>query len=313
MEKVAVLVLNFNGQHFLKGCLSSLMRQTYPAYHVIMIDNNSTDGSIEFVQGQFPEVGLMKNDRNLLFAGGNNSGLAKVIQDYPFVVLLNNDTEVAATWLEELVRPTSDAGVGIVTSTIVQKSQRYYGWFMNFYTGSVLGARTLPPGHTVFPVFYASGCSMLLKSVLLKQIGLLDEDYGAYFEDVDLSWRAWLAGYKVVCASESLVEHYGGGTSQHAPITLEWAERNRVLSYYKNLEEKSLMRIFPVMLLSRLSRWVMLRCNPFFLRGLYTGLRWLPFFRVKRAQVQQLRQIPDEQLFSLNENTGLTQLLKSAR
>ena len=316
VDNVVVLILNYNGRHFLEACLSAVMRQTYPDYRIIVIDNGSTDGSVDFVRTRFPDVGLIENDRNLLFAGGNNVGLAQLAPDYPFVVLLNNDTVVASTWLEELVRPAYEPQVGIVTSTIEECSRRYYGGSLNIWTGTVVGNPSPPPGQAIFPVFYASGCSMLIKSAVLDQIGLLDDDYGCYFEDVDLSWRVWLVGYTAICNPQSLVKHYGGGTSQGSSRSFGLAERNRLLTYYKNLEPLTLARIFPVMLVCRIVLGTMVRRDGAVLRGIADGLCRIPAYRSKRAAVQSLRRVPDRQILALSKPaspSGLWRLLREAK
>jgi GT2 family glycosyltransferase len=316
VDKVAVLILNYNGRHFLEDCLSAVMRQTYSDYRVVVIDNGSTDGSVDFVRTRFPDVGLIENDRNLLFAGGNNVGLAQLAFDYPFIVLLNNDTVVASTWLEELVRPAYEPQVGIVTSTIKERSGRYYGWSLNVWTGTIVGNQSPPPDQTIFPVFHASGCSMLIKSAVLQQVGLLDDDYGCYFEDVDLCWRVWLAGYQTICNSQALVEHLGGGTSQKSPRSLGLAERNRLLTYYKNLEPATLARVFPVMLICRLVLAIVVRRDRAILRGIADGLCRIPAYGGKRAAVQSLRRVSDRQILALSRPASpsrLWRLLREAR
>ena len=313
VDEVAILILNYNGKHFLEACLSAVMRQTYSSYRVVVIDNGSTDGSPNFMRTRFPDVELIENESNLLFAGGNNVGLARMALDYRFVVLLNNDTVVAPTWLEELVRPAYQPGVGIVTSTIKERSRRYYGWSLNVWTGTVVDNQSLPPDKTLFPVFYASGCSMLIKSAVLQQVGLLDDDYGCYFEDVDLCWRVWLAGHKTICNSRALVEHYGGGTSQTSSNWFRLAERNRLLTYYKNLEPATLARVFPVMLTCRVVLGIVARRDADILRGLVDGLCRIPAYRSKRAAVQGRRRVSDRQILALNEPASFISVLRLLR
>lgn len=313
VDDVAILILNYNGKHFLEACLSAVLRQTYSSYLVVVIDNGSTDGSASFVRTRFPDVELIENESNLLFAGGNNVGLAKMAPDYRFVVLLNNDTVVAPNWLEELVRPAYQPGVGIVTSTIKERSRRYYGRSLNIWTGTVVDNESMPPAKTISPVFYVSGCSMLIKSAVLQQVGLLDDGYGCYFEDVDFCWRVWLAGHKAICNSQALVEHYGGGTSRTSPIWFTLAERNRLLTYYKNLEPATLARVFPVMLTCRVVLGFVARRDTAILRGLVDGLVRIPAYRSKRAAVQSQRQVSDRQILALNKPASLSNVVKLLR
>jgi len=100
-SKVSVIILNWNGKHHLERCLSSVLEQTYSNFEVILVDNGSTDGSVEFVRGRFPEVRIIWNEENLGFAAGNNAAIIATRGDY--VATLNNDTQVDPHWLSELV------------------------------------------------------------------------------------------------------------------------------------------------------------------------------------------------------------------
>jgi GT2 family glycosyltransferase len=131
---------------------------------------------------------------------------------------------------------------------------------------------------------------------------VLDDGYGCYFEDVDLCWRVWLAGYEVVCNADSIVEHYGGGTSHWSTRSYGLAERNRLLTYYKNLGLASLAVVFPVMLLCRLLIWTVVRRDRAILQGLVEGLRRIPGYRSQRVDVQRLRRMSDRRVFAPNRS-----------
>jgi GT2 family glycosyltransferase len=237
-----VIVVNFNGQRFLDDCLSALERQTLPRheFEVLVIDNGSTDGSIEFVRERFPGVRLIALQRNLGFTGANNVGFRLARGRY--LVLLNNDTRVAPDWLESLVRAVDAPDIGGVAARIVFRSDPSV---LNS-TGLALlrdgrgadrdvhqmdRATKRPAGE----VFGGCGASLLLRRELIDDIGGFDPRLFMYYEDLDLAWRARLRGWRFVYAPDALVEHVCGGSSDRAsPFLMKQIERNRALVNIRN-------------------------------------------------------------------------------
>ena len=222
MKSPYVIIPNWNGIDLIRECLRALAAQTL-AHRVIVVDNGSTDGSGEVVRAEFPEVELLEFSDNAGFAGGVNRGIRPALaQGAEYIVLLNNDAVADPHWLEELVKAAEkDAQVGIVAAKIVTQDGKnidstgdfYSVWGFPFPRGRGEVDRGQYDGADKRDVFGASGGASLYRATMLQEIGLFDERFFAYFEDVDISFRARLAGWKIRYAPEAKVRHYIGGTS----------------------------------------------------------------------------------------------------
>ncbi len=238
-----VVILNWNGRSYLRECLRAAFAQTYPDYRVLVVDNGSTDGSADIARDEFPEAILLPLEKNLHFARGSNEGMRAALRDpkCAHVVLLNNDTRADPEWLAELVR-SADGRVGMVASKLL---------FMDHprvlnSTGVVIArdGSSMDRGwnqpddgrfDAVPDVFGASGGAGLYRRELLDQIGLFDEDFVAYFEDVDLAWRARFAGWEARFAPRSIVYHkYSASIGHVSPWREYQCERNRVWNLVHN-------------------------------------------------------------------------------
>ena len=215
-KAVDIIVLSWNGIGFLERCLSSLLRQTYPSYHVLMVDNASIDGSVAMVRERFPQVEVIENDRNLGFAAGMNVGLRRAQGET--IVLLNQDTEVRVDWLEWLVEAMeSDERVGIVGCKLLYpdgKTLQHAGGILAYplAIASHRGRGELDRGQydAKSEVDFATGAALGLHRALLEEIGLLDEGFFFYYEDVDFCFRAREAGYRVIYAPRAVAIHHEG-------------------------------------------------------------------------------------------------------
>ena len=205
---ISVIVLNWNGRPFLEQCLGSILAQTYHPLEIILVDNGSTDGSLEFVKETCPDVKVIANGTNLGYGGGNNVGIQSSRGQY--VMILNNDTRLDLACIEELKRS-------------IEKKDRY-GACASKILFEHAGLRIDAAGLVVCPdglaigrgrwdredrydteteVFCASGCACLFRREMLEDIGLYDEDFFAYGEDTDLGWRATTRGLEMHLQSES--------------------------------------------------------------------------------------------------------------
>jgi GT2 family glycosyltransferase len=239
---VSVIVVNFNGRRFLSDCLSALERQSLPRhrFEVLLVDNGSTDGSIEFVKQQFPWVRLLPQTENLGFAEANNR--AERLARGEWVALLNNDTRVDPLWLEALLSAASDPAVGGVASRVLFRDRPNVinSAGLTLYRDGRGGDRlegTADSGITREPadVFGGSGSSLLLRRAMLADVGFFDPSLFMYYEDLDLAWRARLRGWRFVYAPAAVVEHVHCGSSGTAsPFFLRQVERNRVLVNIRN-------------------------------------------------------------------------------
>ena len=250
MPKVSVLVINYNGKHYLRECFESLKNQTYGNYDVYIVDNGSTDGSVEYVNEGFPWVRVIAFKENLGFARAYDEAIKSIDSD--LVALLNNDTRVDRRWLQELVNVMiEDKLVAAVGSKILL--------YDNPQLLNHAGAKITPIGggfdiglyqkhceqHDVkTEVGAVCGAAMLVRKNMFMKIGGFDEDFFAYFEDTDLCWRAWLYGFKILYVPTSIVYHKLGGSwgRSSSPKKVFLAERNRLLSMIKNLESVNLMK-----------------------------------------------------------------------
>lgn len=219
--RLSVIIPNWNGVEHLPTCLDSLRRQTLEEVEVIVADNGSTDGSLQLLEGRYPEVSVLALGENRGFAGACNAGIR--VARGTSIVLLNNDTEVEANWLEEVLAAFErHPEVGMVASKMFLFDRRN-----RIHTaGDFYRVDGLPGNRGVWErdegqfdeeeyVFGACGGSAAYRRSMLEQVGLLDEDFFYSCEDVDLAWRAQLAGWRCIYAPRAVVYHKlsatGGG------------------------------------------------------------------------------------------------------
>jgi GT2 family glycosyltransferase len=252
MKTASVIIVNWNGRRYLEDCLRSVLAQTYDAFEVILVDNGSTDGSAEWAGATFPQVRLIRNQTNRGFAAANNQAIRAT--DSEFVALLNNDTVVEPGWLQALVKVMETrATIGMCASKMLLASQpdtvdsagiaidrAGIAWGI---TGS---AADLDRPR---PVFGASGGAALYRRAMLDEIGLFDEDFFAYLEDVDLAWRAQWAGWEAIYAPEAVVYHVHSGTSRTIPhFKSRLLGRNKIWLLCKNYPFPQLLWNLPLIL-----------------------------------------------------------------
>lgn len=243
MPQVSIIVLNYNGKHFLYDCISTVNKQTFKDFELLVVDNASSDGSVEFLKETFPHVFLIESKTNLGFAGGNNLGVSKANGE--LIVLLNNDTKVECTWLEELVNAVNKDNVAIASSLILSDHIPMIYWEKK---GSInfLGHNVMLVFDKEEEIFTSSGASLIFKKNLL---GLpFDEDYFAYSEDVYLGLRARFMGYNIVHANKSVVHHFEGGSFNKANNSFRTfiQERNRLLNTFLFFSYKTLIKLIPL-------------------------------------------------------------------
>lgn len=319
----SVIILNFNGRKYLKKCLDSLKRQTYPAVEVILIDNASTDGSVKYVKENFPCMKVVENQRNVGFAEGNNIGANYASGDY--LVFLNYDTEVDPKWLEMLIKAVeSFPNATICGSKILDMKYRNIlqevGGLCDAYGFSLSRGWSETDRHQyekIIETFYVSGASLLIKKEMADRIGLFDSKYFFNQEDVDLCWRAHLAGYKVLVNPLSIVYHKGGESAPGAPsvnigkekgkyVTSAWrryfAERNILRTVLKNYGFFSLVKVLPIfffMYFSEIVLYVFIgRFNAAlaYLKALLWNIRNIKDTWCKHREVQMIRKVCDREI-----------------
>lgn len=308
--RVSVIIPNWNGETLLPTCLDALRGQTYKDFDVVVVDNASTDGGRRIIQDQYREVRIISLSRNLFFAGACNAGIR--LTETELVALLNNDTEAEPRWLEELVAALdANPQAGMATSKLLLFDRRdTIQSAGDFYRASgVPGNRGVwekDNGRydTSSEVFGACGGACIYRRSMLEEVGLLDEDFWGYCEDVDLSFRAQLAGYRCVFASGSRVYHRlsatGGG-----PVASFLCGRNFINVVVKDMPGTLLRRYWHRILGAQVgyalhsllhSREPAARAR---LKGQASSLLQLPLMLRKRRVIQASRRVSEEYLDSI--------------
>ncbi len=231
----SVVIVNWNGKHLLAECLDSLSRQRFKDFETIVVDNGSTDGSVAFLRRTYPWVRVVSLAANTGFSGGSNAGIRAASGRY--IALLNNDTRTDAEWLSSLVaRAEKSPAEGMWASKILSydKPDLFDNVGLLLYPdGLARGKGRLErdegqydePGEALFP----SGCAGLFRRSMLDAIGLFDEAFFAYADDVDIGLRARLAGWGCSYVPSAVVHHrYSASSATYSPLKAFLVERNRV-------------------------------------------------------------------------------------
>ena len=294
---IAVIVINYNAGRFLRPCLEALEQQTSPADRVIVVDNGSTDGSMDGVSDSFPGVEVLPLDENIGFAAANNRAMDRV-GDCRWVALLNPDTRAAADWLACLREAVAGhPGVAMFSSRLVDADHpdRLDGTGDCYHTSGLVwrrdhgapSSRRRPVTDTVFSPCAAAG---LYRLDVVRDAGGFDEHYFCYNEDIDLAFRMRLLGARCLHIDDSIVSHAGSGiTGAHSDFTVYHGHRNLVWTYFKNMPGGLFWRYLPLHLLMNLASIVYysVRGRPgVILRAKWDALRGLGRMLALRQEIQ---------------------------
>lgn len=253
MPLVSIIITNWNGKRWLPVCLEAVRDQTFTDFEVIFVDDDSSDESADWVEEQFPEVRVIRQTPHLGFAGANNVGIRAAKGEV--IVTLNNDTKAEPTWLQELVVGLNAPDVGMVATQMliwdkpelldsagIEVDWAGFGW----NRGAGKAAVTFNRQQEVFGP--CAGAALYRRS-MLEDIGLFDEDFYAYYEDVDLAWRAQRAGWRCIYVPTARVFHYQSGTARlfHSR-KIFLLSRNRIWTIVKNVDRRDLWWSLPVIL-----------------------------------------------------------------
>ena len=263
LPEVAVVILNWNGKHYLQQFLPSVMASTYPSLRVVIADNASTDDSVIFLQQTFPNIEIITLSENLGFAGGYNAALQKV--NAPYYVLLNSDVEVTRDWIEPMIDLlTKDDRIAACQPKILSFANKqmfeYAGasggmldlFGYPFARGRIFDSIEKDEGQydDAIPCFWASGAALCIKAAAFHAAGGFDNVFFAHQEEIDLCWRLQKAGLQIYVVPAAVVYHVGGGTlptGSKQKVFLNF--RNNLLMMYKNLPLVQLFYILPFRLL----------------------------------------------------------------
>ena len=263
LPRVRVVVLNLNGRAHLSSCFESLAALDYPRERLetILIDNGSVDGSGDLMRAEHPSVRVIENARNVGFSAGCNQG-AWIPGTPPVVAFLNNDARVDPRWLRELVAPIVRGDCQATTSKILSwdgKKIDSAGGGMNF-AGIGIQYGYLedegPAFETPRRTLFACGGSMAIDATVLEQAGGFDEEFFAYYEDVDLGWRLAIAGHECRYVPTSVCYHRHSSTSSRIPreMVRVLQTRNPLLACVKNYDDANLARVLAPLLALLLRR-----------------------------------------------------------
>lgn len=261
MIKIAVVILNWNGEAMLRQFLPSVISGSCEEGTVVYVaDNASTDHSCEVVEKEFPSVRLIRLDQNYGFAEGYNRALAQVEAEY--VVLLNSDVEVTEGWLQDMVaymdvHPETAACQPKILSYRHRNLFEYAGasggfidrYGYPFCRGRVMDTVEEDKGQyeDIMSVFWATGAALMIRLEVYRKVGGLDARFFAHMEEIDLCWRLRSRGYALVCIPSSKVYHVGGATlKKENPRKTFLNFRNNLLMLYKNLPEEELTSVMHV-------------------------------------------------------------------
>jgi hypothetical protein len=231
---VSIIVLNYNGEKCIRKCLKSLLSQTYPNYEIIVVDNASTDSSPEIVKKEFPQLKFITNNKNLGFAAGNNVGIKEAKGE--LIAIFNPDAIAEPNWLSELVNAiNSSSDIGIAGGVIYYYEPSDVVWSaggkIDIFTGldwHPYQGEKIKRDHLerTDDIDYIPGCALLIKKEVLEKVGLLDETYFLYFDDLDIALCAKRVGYKCSFVPFAVVYHM---------VSFSWHGRH-LFGYYHQMK-----------------------------------------------------------------------------
>lgn len=235
--KVFAVVLNYNGKDCLIPCLDSIYKSSYPNLEIVVIDNDSKDGSFEQAKEKFQKFHFIKNSQNLGFGAGNNIAIRFALEKMAnYVFLLNNDATIEKDTIEKLVSEAEKDSRNGILSPLILSGDKKNIWFAG---GKILWNKMKTVhlyeklSSTAYPTEYISGCAMLIRQEVFEKIGLFDEKFFLYYEDADLSIRAKRKGFLLLMVPQAIACHFEK-SEQLNPKKLYWLVLSGIIFFRKN-------------------------------------------------------------------------------
>jgi GT2 family glycosyltransferase len=313
----SIVIVNYNGRRWLAGCLDALAaQQGAPPFETLLVDNGSDDGSVDAVRAEYPWVRLVPLDRNHGFAGGNNAGAAAASGEW--LVFLNNDTVAAPDWLARLSQAAAaQPSFSLITSRLVylddpsRVDSAGDGYFRSggaFKRGHGAAAAAFTESREVFG---ACGGAFMIARAAFGDLGGFDESFFMVYEDVDLSYRARLRGFRVWYAADAVVRHAGSASSGVlSPFTIYQGQRNLEWTWLKNTPARLLAATavpHAIYSAAGLLHYVRAGRGRAALRGKLAAIAALPAILRARRRVQASARVPVRELTALMERGWLAQ------
>lgn len=331
MDSVAIVVLNWNGIEDTLRCLASLKEQTYQNFRIILIDNGSTEKSTESqlqkAENEYGELlEVIRNKTNDGFAGGVNIGIRYALEhNFAYVALFNNDATADPDWVATLMKASEENNSAITTglllnadgSRIDSTGDWYSSWGLPFPRGRKDSRDQAPESGFVFG---ASGGASLYRTSLFKDIGLFDTAFFAYYEDVDISFRAQLKGYKVFYTNKAIAYHIQGASSDKVPgFAVKQTFKNLPWLFWKNIPSGLLLPIglrFFIAYHLMLGKALLGPARFMALRGYVASWLRTPIILMRRLKIQSSRRVSSRYINKIlwhdipPDQAGLRKLLR---
>ena len=311
---VSVVILTYNGKEFFDIIMPTLYAQTYDNVEIVVVDNNSTDGSAEYVKKNYPNVVLVENKENRGYCGGNNDGINVAKGEY--IVIINDDNECDPDWLSEAIKVMeSDPKVGVVGVKVLRRDDR-----ISFDTAGVnlnkdcsvlirgFGEKDHGQYDEACDVFSGAGNGVIFRRKMLDDIGLFDEDFWAHYDETDLCFRARLRGWKVMYAPKAVIYHIKYRKTGFGSLGyIFYGERNRIWTMVKSAPLRIILKS-PYYTIKRLLKEARTntvdkynavpRVKIFFtiVKAWGSAIIGMPKMIRKRAEIQKTKQINTKQI-----------------
>ncbi len=306
--RVAVIIVNYNAGDYLEQCLQALNRQTLIPNRIVLVDNDSTDGSADSIEARHPRVDVIRPGRNLGFAAGNNLAVEQV-DDCDWVALLNPDAFPDPEWLAQLMSATGQYPecVFFGSRLLSHENRERLDGTGDVYHASGLAwrrdhARSAVPGREGDEIFSPCAAAALYRRDVFLEAGGFDERYFCYFEDVDLGFRLRLQGHRGRYVPESVVEHVGGGTTgKGSAFSIYHGHRNLVWTWIKNMPDGLRCRFLAQFLLANLLTvfWFILKGQGrAILKAKFDALKGMGVMLRDRRRLQKEKRVGENELLA---------------